>query len=203
MRTILIIVVIALAVASAVALARPREPAGDRRAPAATSPTRSNQTPMDENRSGTNSAPTAEHPVNWDEIVRDAQARYRTLVVGGISFRIPASMHQQTVDRSEVLTFPNDLAEGPWIRLGVTDLDPQEAVAEIKMRLSQFERVVDDKTVALGLLSWRVIRRTTDFGIDETTWIVRGSRTVVVTYTEGTARAVEVFQDILRSATRE
>lgn len=137
----------------------------------------------------------------WDDLVQKAKGSKKAVSFGGFVFQVPKSLIGDDSGTSLSYTFHKDAGEAPYIGIRNSTDTPDQVVATIKKNLSTIERVVQEKTEAIHGVQWTVIEQTTDFGINQVTWVVRrNGNTIEVIYPVFRENTVEVFKDIVHSA---
>lgn len=129
-----------------------------------------------------------------------AAARTTPVTFNGITFDVPSNMTKGVVEGKTVFSFPVDISEAPSIFFSTTTKTPSQVVMELNDSLSQFERIVSDTTTTIHGKVWRMVERTTDFGINEVTWITADSTTTVVLYQHAREDVTTVLRSIVTSA---
>ena len=140
-----------------------------------------------------NSAP------DWPALVAEAKKEQIDLEVSGFIFRIPKSLKMDRSGEAIFLTFASDIPEGPTIGFESNNETPAQVVASIKSRLSGQEKILAERTETVNSIQWTTITQSSDFGIDNTTWLARSTKTLKVFYQDIRADTTGVFEDIVRS----
>lgn len=138
----------------------------------------------------------------WSELVGKAKSQAAATTIGEFTFSIPTSLLRQNTNAGPLYTF-NDVPEGPYISFEEVAEKPEAIITKTKSGLRQFERIVAERRETVDGVTWSMIQQTTDFGIDQVTWVAaQTDKTMRVFYTVTRPETTGVFEDIVRSARR-
>lgn len=139
----------------------------------------------------------------WSDLVQKASLSFVKKTIGTITFSVPESLTEDVLSSGFGYYF-NDIPEGPYIQLAVIQEKPINIIEQVKKSLSPYERIVNEGNEIIGGISWLYIQQTTDFGIDQVTWVAENKGlTIRVLYNAVRPEVTEVFESIIRSAKQQ
>lgn len=158
------------------------------------------------NTGGLNANMPEQVSIDWEAILIGAKLK-QSLKYGEYNFEIPANMDiNRNIDGSPgmvVADWPEfEGTEGPSLTFNTWDKNPASVIADQKAALSQYEQVLDTRSVEVHGAAWEMIRYSTDFGIDGYLWVAANptkTGAVSVSY-PAFDDIIDLFQQVINSS---